>query len=111
MSERLEATAKLYDEAARELDQAARHCEVAARHFRDGEVPRGAAHAWRHAGISWRPNRVSTNRRASTPAARCPKPDNASYNLSLGLFGRGPSTVYVDLDVDPRHVVDAVKRH
>jgi len=46
MSERLEATAKLYDEAARELDQAARHCEVAARHFRDGEVPRGAAHAW-----------------------------------------------------------------
>jgi hypothetical protein len=46
MSEALEATAKLYDEAARELDQAARHCEVAARHFRDGEVPRGAAHAW-----------------------------------------------------------------
>ena len=46
MSERLEATAKLYDEAARELDRAARHCEVAARHFRNGEVPRGAAHAW-----------------------------------------------------------------
>ena len=46
MSEKLEATAKLYDAAARELDRAARHCEVAARHFRDGEVPRGAAHAW-----------------------------------------------------------------
>jgi hypothetical protein len=46
MSERLEATAKLYDEAARELDRAARHCKTAARHFRDGEVPRGAAHAW-----------------------------------------------------------------
>jgi hypothetical protein len=46
MSEALEATAKLYDEAARELDRAARHCDVAARHFRDGEVPRGTAHAW-----------------------------------------------------------------
>jgi hypothetical protein len=46
MSEALEATAKLYDEAARELDRAARHCEVAAQHFRDNLVPRGAAHAW-----------------------------------------------------------------
>jgi hypothetical protein len=46
MNERLEAAAKLYDDAARELDRAARHCEVAARHFRDNEVPRGAAHAW-----------------------------------------------------------------
>ena len=46
MSDRLEATAKLYDEAAKELDQAARHCEVAAAHFRDGVVPRGTAHAW-----------------------------------------------------------------
>jgi hypothetical protein len=46
MNEKLEATAKLYDEAALELDRAARHCEVAAEHFRDGEVPRGAAHAW-----------------------------------------------------------------
>jgi len=46
MSERLEATAKLYEEAARELEQAAKHCEVAAQHFRDNLVPRGAAHAW-----------------------------------------------------------------
>jgi hypothetical protein len=46
MSERLEATARLYDEAARELDRAARHCEVAAKHFRNGVVPRGTAHAW-----------------------------------------------------------------
>jgi hypothetical protein len=46
MSERLEATARLYDEAAKELDRAARHCEVAAKHFRDGVVPRGTAHAW-----------------------------------------------------------------
>ena len=46
MSDRLEATAKVYDEAALELVRAARHCEVAAKHFRDGEVPRGAAHAW-----------------------------------------------------------------
>jgi hypothetical protein len=46
MSERLDATAKLYDEAARELDRAARHCEVAAQHFRDNMVPRGTARAW-----------------------------------------------------------------
>lgn len=46
MNERLEAAARLYDEAARELEVAARHCEVAAQHFRDGLVPRGAAHAW-----------------------------------------------------------------
>jgi tetratricopeptide (TPR) repeat protein len=46
MSEALETTAKLYDEAARELDQAAKHCEVAAQHFRDNLVPRGTAHAW-----------------------------------------------------------------
>ena len=46
MSDPLEATAQLYDEAAHELEQAARHCEVAAQHFRDKLVPRGAAHAW-----------------------------------------------------------------
>ena len=46
MSDSLEATARLYDEAARELDRTARHCEVAARHFRNDEVPRGTAHAW-----------------------------------------------------------------
>ncbi len=46
MNERLEAAAKLYEEAAQELDLAARHCEVAAQHFRDNLVPRGAAHAW-----------------------------------------------------------------
>jgi len=46
MSDALEETAKLYDEAARELHLAARHCEVAAQHFRAGQVPRGAAHAW-----------------------------------------------------------------
>jgi hypothetical protein len=46
MNERLDATAKLYDEAALELDRAARHCEVAAQHFRNNEVPRGTAHAW-----------------------------------------------------------------
>jgi hypothetical protein len=45
-NETREAAARLYDEAAEELDQAARHCRTAARHFRDGEVPRAAAHAW-----------------------------------------------------------------
>ena len=45
MNERFGAAAKLYDAAAEELDQAAAHCRTAARHFRDGEVPRAAAHA------------------------------------------------------------------
>ena len=44
--ELLEAAAALFDEAAAELDQAAAHARVAAQHFRDGEVPRGGAHAW-----------------------------------------------------------------
>ena len=46
MNEKLEASARLYEEAAKELDLAARHCEVAAQHFRDNLVPRGAAPAW-----------------------------------------------------------------
>ncbi len=45
-TERLGQAAALFDEAAAELDQAAAHARVAAQHFRDGEVPRGAAHAW-----------------------------------------------------------------
>lgn len=45
-SKALHATARLYDEAAAELERALGHCRVAADHFRNGEVPRGAAHAW-----------------------------------------------------------------
>jgi len=45
-AERLEATARLYDEAGDELERAVAHCRVAAEHFRGGEIPRGAAHAW-----------------------------------------------------------------
>ena len=45
-SEDLEAAVRLFDEAAEELDQAAAHCRTAATHMREGEVPRGAAHAW-----------------------------------------------------------------
>jgi hypothetical protein len=44
--ERLEAAAALFDAAADEFDKAAAHARVAAQHFRDGEVPRGGAHAW-----------------------------------------------------------------
>jgi TPR repeat protein len=43
---RLEEAAALFDEAAAELERAAAHARVAAQHFRDGEVPRGGAHAW-----------------------------------------------------------------
>jgi hypothetical protein len=46
LSDALESSAKLYDEAATELELAAQHCRTAASHLRDGEVPRGAAHAW-----------------------------------------------------------------
>ncbi len=46
MTEKLESAAGLYDGAATELEAAAKHCRTAARHFRNGEVPRGAAHAW-----------------------------------------------------------------
>ena len=43
---RLEEAAALHDAAADELDRAAAHSRVAATHFRNGEIPRGAAHAW-----------------------------------------------------------------
>jgi len=45
-NEDLQAAASLFERAAGELEQAARHCRTAAGHMRDGEVPRGAAHAW-----------------------------------------------------------------
>ena len=44
--ERLEASAKLYEETAAQLEQALAHCRTAAQHFRDQEIPRAAAHAW-----------------------------------------------------------------
>jgi len=43
---RLEAAAALHDAAADELERAAAHSRVAATHLRNGEMPRGAAHAW-----------------------------------------------------------------
>ena len=43
-AQRLEAAAQLYDEAAEQLELAVAHCRTAAGHFRQGEVPRGAAH-------------------------------------------------------------------
>jgi len=46
MSDRLDETARLYEEVAAELDRAAAHARTAAEHFRDENVPRGAAHAW-----------------------------------------------------------------
>jgi hypothetical protein len=44
--QRLEAAAQLYEAAASELGTAAAHARRAAEHFRNGEVPRGTAHAW-----------------------------------------------------------------
>ena len=42
----LEEAALGYEAAAADLELAARHCRTAAQHFRDGEIPRAAAHAW-----------------------------------------------------------------
>ena len=44
--QRMEAAAQLFDSTADELEKAVAHARRAAEHFRDGEVPRGAAHAW-----------------------------------------------------------------
>ena len=46
MKERLEEVARRYEQAAAECEVAALHLRTTARHFRDGEVPRGCAHAW-----------------------------------------------------------------
>jgi hypothetical protein len=46
VSDALEDTAAAYDDIATELEQALAHVRVAAQHYRDGVVPRGAAHAW-----------------------------------------------------------------
>lgn len=46
MSDAREEAARLYERAAGELQEAVDHCRVAAQHFRDGVVPRAAAHAW-----------------------------------------------------------------
>ncbi len=43
---RLEAAALLFESAADELELAGAHARRAAEHFREGEVPRGTAHAW-----------------------------------------------------------------
>jgi hypothetical protein len=46
VNERHEEAAALYVAAALEFERAAEHCRTAAGHFRDGDVPRAAAHAW-----------------------------------------------------------------
>jgi hypothetical protein len=46
VQERLEAAARLYEQAGDEFERAVGHCRRAAEHFRNREVPRGTAHAW-----------------------------------------------------------------
>jgi hypothetical protein len=46
MSEKLEESAKQYENIADELSKAASHYKTAAHHFRNNEVPRGSAHAY-----------------------------------------------------------------
>ena len=41
-----EDTAARYDQCAEDLLAAADHARIAAQHYRDGEIPRGCAHAW-----------------------------------------------------------------
>lgn len=45
-----EQAAEHYEEAAAELERAVQHLRTTARHFREGEVPRGCAHAWAATG-------------------------------------------------------------
>jgi hypothetical protein len=40
-----ESTVKNYEQSAEQLELAARHLRIAAQHVRDGEIPRGCAHA------------------------------------------------------------------
>lgn len=46
MNKDLEVMALEFEKAAKELELAAKHCLVAADHYRNGEVPRGCAHAF-----------------------------------------------------------------
>lgn len=46
MSPKLEKSAQQYDLIAEELERAAKHYRTAGNHFRNGEVPRGTAHAY-----------------------------------------------------------------
>ncbi|PKL74862.1 MAG: hypothetical protein CVV27_18345 [Candidatus Melainabacteria bacterium HGW-Melainabacteria-1] len=46
MNQDLETQAAHFDAIATELEQALSHARIAARHLRDGEVPRGCAHAF-----------------------------------------------------------------
>ncbi|HEY9839689.1 MAG: hypothetical protein ACAI44_39005 [Candidatus Sericytochromatia bacterium] len=46
MNQELEAQAERFERIALELEQAAAHARTAAGHFRQGEVPRGCAHAF-----------------------------------------------------------------
>lgn len=41
-----EQAAEAYETAAAEFEQAAAHLKATARHFREGDIPRGCAHAW-----------------------------------------------------------------
>jgi hypothetical protein len=59
-------SARLYDEIAAELHRAAAHARRTAEHFRDGDVPRAAAHAWATQGTYARRRRGSTRNRVST---------------------------------------------
>ena len=73
---RLDEAARLYDAAAAELDLASGHCRVAAQHFRDGEVPRGGAHAWAARGHLLNAER-SLDEQARTHAERASLPPTA----------------------------------
>lgn len=46
----LRRTALEYEEAAAEFEAVVKHLRIAADHFRDGNIPRGSAHAWAAAG-------------------------------------------------------------
>ena len=89
MSERLDAVAAAYDEIAAELEPALAHVRVAAQHYREGFVPRGAAHAWSaHGHLLDAVERLAAQARDH---ARHSVPDTDQTAATSSLRSRDPS--------------------
>ncbi|MGZ8741250.1 MAG: hypothetical protein ACXWZ8_11710, partial [Gaiellaceae bacterium] len=101
MSEALESAARLCEEVAAELDLAAQHCRTAARHFRDGEVPRAAAHAWAaHGHVLEADERLSRQAR-----------EHASEATSIARLLRPRSIAVIGANREPGSIGHAVFRN
>lgn len=50
VSDALRETAKEYETVATEFEAVVKHLRITAEHFRNGNIPRGCAHAWAASG-------------------------------------------------------------